>query len=57
MMHLNKYNIVTEGTDDRKRGTVAAVKEENEANPLYLIAWHNRPAEWIRAQYLYRVSA
>lgn len=52
-MGFKKYDIVTEGTDESKMGTVADVKDEREANPLYLVAWHNRPAEWIRGEYLY----
>lgn len=57
-MRFNKYDIVTEGTDDRKVGTIAARhhEDEHEANPRYLVTWHNRPAEWVRSEYLYRKS-
>ncbi|MES2030892.1 MAG: hypothetical protein V4477_17055 [Pseudomonadota bacterium] len=56
-MRFKKYDLVTEGTDDAKRGTIAAVKDEHEADPLYLVAFHNRPAEWIRGHYLYGADA
>lgn len=57
-MRFKKYDLVTEGTDETKRGTVADVRiPENDAfgsaDPVILVAWHNRPAEWIRAHYLY----
>ena len=56
-MKFNKYDLVTEGTDDRKVGTIAAVEDETEANPRYLVTWHNRPAEWVRSEYLYRKTS
>ncbi len=64
MANFQKFDLVTEGTNDRKIGTVAAVREAKEANPLYLVTWHKRAdrkyptpsAEWIRAEYLYRYT-
>lgn len=56
-MRFKKYDIVTAGTDDNWRGTIADVKDEHEADPLYLVAFHKHPAEWIRGHYLYRVAA
>jgi hypothetical protein len=61
-MRFKKFDLVTEGTDDTKVGTVAEVMDMHkscpgdafgDADPFILVCWHNRPAEWIRAHYLY----
>lgn len=57
MARFKKYDLVTEGTDDKKVGTVAAIKDEREADPLILVTWHSRPAEWIRSHYLYPAAS